>query len=110
VPLYEIDLFKTTDISDLLGSFEQTNLECNFVKSLNEVKASLNHLLKSISNVEDKEIETLFKTIMNLEYIIRNNHSITEQNNVLTTLLDKLNTLFNNNKVTDESFRKKLMT
>lgn len=110
-PLYEINLFKTTDISDLLGSFEQINLESKVTNCILDLKYSLNEYISSLSktdkdsaeilnefddptnNSKKKEyVQQLFTQILNIEFLIKSGAGLSK---LVKNLEDLVSTIEN---------------
>jgi len=90
VPLYEINLFKTTDIGDLLGSFEQTNLDNMIEKSLIHLKNLLQNYFDMSNNENIQEKQTICKMILSFEYLVKNNKGLKEKSKVLGSIIENL--------------------
>jgi hypothetical protein len=111
-PLYEINLFKTTDISDLLGSFEQINLESKVTNCILDLKYSLNEYISSLSKTDKgsaeilnefddpkntskkKYVQKLFSQILNIEFLIKSGAGLATLVNNLEDLVSTIENCF----------------
>ena len=78
INFYKIDLFKTTDISDLLGSFEQTNFYNKLGNYVHELKVYLGAGFQGQFSSGDAQtrMKKLIEAMLNIEFLIKNESSL----------------------------------